>query len=315
MNNNNDTYTIELNKEVALVSLNRTWQYPGRVTTVYYYNDNNEVDFLLSIGKRSGYGPDYYSIVQSHEEILVVSIKDDLTDVSRLIYNQKALCFCNPDNRYQESRWYMITDISNSNDPEDEEYTRNFTELTEPAIYRNLDDGFRWFFVDGILKREDDFLTSEQVLELIKENIGSFKKERLEIKFYNLPEGTNNVGNSYYLPMVSFMDRPMFTIRVFDYTGTDKTNEYTISIVDGTSLSYNSETGMYTVMKRYTSDTKIIIKADSKLTNTSETISFWFPKISYYGTCDTDRTNIQVNSKLIYNNLSSLNLTIYFNYS
>ena len=66
-------------------------------------------------------------------------------------------------------------------------------------------------------------------------------------------------------------------------------------------------------MKRYISDSKITIKADSDSINTSETISFWFPEISYYGTCNTNRTNLQVDSKLIYNNLTSLNLTFNLN--
>lgn len=317
----NSTYIVEESKDVALVQLNKTWQYPGLTNIIYYYNDDSDVDFLYSIGKSSGFGPGHYSMIQAHEETVVIRIS--LTDVSGLVYDQKALCFCNPDNRYSESRWYLVEAVpiptsdltvdpgTPSSDSSDYvEFTRTFTELIEPAIYRNLDDGFRWFFVDGILKREDDFLTSEQTLELIKQNVGYFKKPILEIVF-DFPEGTKKSGNSYYLPNIEYVDQPKFKIRVFDYSGANITDDCTISVI-GSEITYNDETGKYTIMRRYITDSKIVINANSESLQTSETISLWFPEIAYYGTC-TVRANSEITigtltSKLIYHDLDSINL-------
>lgn len=304
-----NTYTIEENKNVALVQLNKTWQIPDQVNIIYYYNENREIDFLLSIGKGSGFGPEYYSIVQAHEETLVIKISTDPSDVSQLVYDQKALCFCNPNARYPEPRWYMLTDIPTPNSPEG--YTRNFTELIEPAIYRNLDDGFRWFFVAGILKREDDFLTSEQTLKLIKQNIGYFKKSTFDIEF-DFPEGTEKNGNSYYLPEIEYIDKPKFKIKVYDYSGTDITNDCTISLGDNARLEYDPVTEKYTIYKQYTEDSRIIISANSEtLGLVSEAISLWFPEVAYYGTCtieDNEITMGTLNSKLIYHDLITLPL-------
>ena len=64
---NENEYIIENSKDVALVVLNQTWQVPGKINIVYYEKSDGGVDFLYAIGKGSGFGPLYYSIIQEHE--------------------------------------------------------------------------------------------------------------------------------------------------------------------------------------------------------------------------------------------------------
>ena len=133
---NNNEYVIEESKDVALVVLNQTWQVPGKINIVYYHSGSGGVDFLYAIGKASGFGPSYYSMIQEHEETPVITITDSPEDVSTLIHREKALAY-NTDT----SKWYIFEDTL-----ENGIWTRHMTELISPAIYRNLDDGFRWFF-------------------------------------------------------------------------------------------------------------------------------------------------------------------------
>lgn len=303
-----DNATIELNKEVALVKLNQTSQVPDQLNIIRYYTETGGIDFLLAIGKDYGVGPEYYSIVQSHEETLVLSI-GSLLDVSTLIHDEKALCFCNPDNRYPEDRWYMITDIPGPGDTS----TRNFTELTEPAIYRNLDDGFRWFFVDGVLKREDDFISLEQAQELIEQNIEYFQKPTIEVDL-QLPLGTINDGFNYYLPTLQspVIEKPRFTISIYNYRGEDETDKYTVSLSDGGEyIEQVDDTNEYIVWRQYTSDFTIPLRVTKNSIDTDYTIYVWFPEIIYYGTANLVSNNIvplSVSPRNVYHNLTELDL-------
>lgn len=307
------TYIVKHDKEVALAALNETLQYPDKINIIYYYlTPENpsplKVDFLYAIGKSDGYGPEHYSIVQSHEETLVVHVGDEAPDVSQLIYNQKALVFCNPDNRYDENRWYIVKAV-----PEEEGseiLIRHYTELTDEGIYRNLDDGFRWYFSGGKLKREDDFLTLNEILELIDSN-SNIPQPTLNVTFY-LPEGTSREGGNYYLPIgTSEVKRPAFSVTILDHEGKDITSEYTIS-VPGTHTRPFSDDGTekYMILNLYKLDSSITVNATKGSKILSSTINLWFPFIAYYGTCTVGNNNevtiTSATQRAIYNNLSKL---------
>lgn len=307
-------YTIELNKEVALVKLNSIWQYPDKTTIVYYYTDQGGIDFLLAIGKASGFGPEFYSIVQSHEETLVLSIGKKLSDVATLIHDEKALCFCNPDNRYPEDRWYMIRDIPGPgyNNPP----TREFTELVDPSIYRNLDDGFRWFYVNGVLRREDD--NSSVAIEIFDSNIDEYiQKPTLDVNLH-LPDGTVRDGNNYYLLDSSEIDKPGFSIRVFNYRGDDETDKYTISLGDENDRLEQVGDNEYLIWRVYDGDFELHIQATDGSVITEEIIYIWFPVTMYSGSCsvvDDNVSSISVTPRNIYHNLDSIEVVYNLNAS
>ena len=300
--------TIEKNKEVALVKLNKTWQVPEQINIIKYYTESGGIDFLFAIGKASGFGPEFYSMVQAHEETLVLNISNRLSDVSTLVYDQKVLCYCNPDSKYLENKWYMITDTPGPGD----QFTRNFTKLTEPAIYRNLDDGFRWFFVNDVLKREDDFINSTEAGQLVDQNIEYFKKPTIDIDL-QLPNGTVKGGTNYYLPQLqdTTIEKPHFTIRITNYRGEDETDKYTISLKDGDYLERIGETNEYIVWRVFKNDFKLQIQATKNALTTEETVYVWYPEIMYYGTTilnnDTPEP-LNVNPRKIYHNLETLDL-------
>lgn len=291
-------YVIEESKDVALVVLNQTRQVPGKINIIYYRNEDNKVDFLYAIGKASGTGPLYYSMVQEHEETLVVTITNQPSDVSDLVHEEKALAY-----NSETEKWYILEERSG---------IRQITELTSPGIYRNLDDGFRWFFNGSVLKREDDFLSSDETEWLITQNIQYFKKPTLEVTLINIPEETIADKNNYYLPEdINYIEKPEFTIRVLNYKGEDETSKYVISLASGDTVVY--EDGKYVVYRRYTEDFELSIVATRNNSSTTETLNIWFPVIAYWGSCIVSDINQsieprKIKPKLIYHNLEKLDL-------
>lgn len=291
-------YVIEESKDVALVVLNQTRQVPGKINIIYYRNEDNKVDFLYAIGKASGTGPLYYSMVQEHEETLVVTITNQPSDVSDLVHEEKALAY-----NSETEKWYILEERSG---------IRQITELTSPGIYRNLDDGFRWFFNGSVLKREDDFLSSDETEWLITQNIQYFKKPTLEVTLINIPEETIVDKNNYYLPEdINYIEKPEFTIRVLNYKGEDETSKYVISLSSGDTVVY--EDGKYVVYRRYTEDFELSIVATRNNSSTTETLNIWFPVIAYWGSCIVSDINQsieprRIKPKLIYHNLEKLDL-------
>lgn len=300
--NENEEYVIEESKDVALVVLNQTWQVPGKINIIYYQTSDSKVDFLYAIGKASGFGPSNYSMIQEHEEIPVITITDRPSDVSTLKHKEKALAY-----NTETSKWYMLEDIE-----ENGIWTRYMTELISPGIYRNLDDGFRWFYNGTILKREDDFFSAAETEELVIQNIEYFKKPTLEITLLDVPEDTAEDKNNYYLPEdTEYIEKPGFTIRILNYKGEDDTSKYTISLDNDDPIVY--EDGKYVVYRRYTEDFELPIKATKNNLSTTQILKFWFPVIAYWGSCvvsDIDQSIVPrtIRPKLIYHNLEKLDI-------
>lgn len=300
--NENEEYIIEESKDIALVVLNQTWQVPGKINIIYYQTSDSGVDFLYAIGKASGFGPSYYSMIQEHEETPVITITDSPSDVSTLTHKEKALAY-NTDT----SKWYMLEDTL-----ENGIWTRHITELISPAIYRNLDDGFRWFFNGIVLKREDDFLGSAETEGLVIQNIEYFQRPTLEITLLDVPEDTAEDGTDYYLPEDTLdVEKPAFTIRILNYKGEDDTSKYTISLNSEDPLVY--EDGKYVVYRKYTEDFELPICATKNNLQTTKALKVWFPIIALWGSCivsDIDHSIVprRIRPKLIYHNLERLDL-------
>ncbi len=301
-------YTIYENKLAALIKLNQIEQEPGKLNVIKYRKDGGGIDFLFAIGKNNGIGPEYYSMVQEHEETVVISIGTTPLDVSRLKHKELALCYCDPEGGL-DLKWHLLKGIQTGNT-----WNRRFIELTEPGIYRNLEDGFRWFFFNGVLKREDDFISQSDTINLVTQNIEYFQRPTLEITL-DLPEDTENDGLNYYLSEdTEYIEEPKFSIRVINYRGEDETSEYTIGLDNPEiHIEYLPDEGKYMVWGYWTGDFELPIQATRNSVTTTETIKVWFPEISYYGSCivsDIDQSVIirSVEPKLIYHDLERLDL-------
>lgn len=305
---------IDENKNVALVRLNQTRQTPDKINIVRYYKEDGDVDFILAIGKGEGFGPNYYSIVQEQEETLVVDISDRLSDVSTLSHSEKALCYCNPNN--EGAGWYILTDVEEGNI-----LVRHFENLDNPGekIFRNLSDGFRWFYVNGVLKREDDFLSESDTEDIVTQNIEYFKGPTFDIELdLELSENQQLLlvqdGNNYYLPIgVSNIEKPKFSIHIYNYKMEDVTDRYTISLESGESLELMPD-GRYMVWGMWENDFNLVIQATKDSFTSTETLSIWFPEIAMYGGCiestiDSELIfNPSLEEKPIYHDLRHLNL-------
>lgn len=284
---------IITNKRSALVVLNETLQEPGKETLIYYYDQDGNVDFLYAIGKGIGIGPDFYSMIQEHEEIPVIMIRQHPLDVSRFVHGESGL-------GYDSGRWYRFWAADDNRQP---------SELTEPAIYRNLEDGFRWFFSNGVLKREDDFLTSGETNDLIEQNIECIQEPILLVNL-EVPENTAKDGENYYLPgNVESVEMPKFTVQILNYKGEDETSKYTISLESGETLDYID--GKYVVYANYDADFTLPIVASRGLVHTSRVLKVWFPEIAWYGSFTYDSGDVVLDtlqSTVVYHNLQSLEL-------
>lgn len=158
---------IERDRSIAILRLDMCQHYVGQPVIVRYYVDidQTEIDTLYAIGIKDGVGKDCYKVISLGGLNLVRNVVTELPDVSALTHGELYL--------YQDEggKWNYVYEISGVRqiDPI----------LGGPFIFANIEDRYRWFFLDGKLKREDDFYSTAEIdkkFDLVNSSLQEFEE-------------------------------------------------------------------------------------------------------------------------------------------
>jgi hypothetical protein len=157
---------IEENRLTAELLLQNRPFLKGEYAMVNYYKDpdfRTNVGVLIAIGVKNGTGEDCFRIVSMGGEVPISGVTQGNapTDVSNLYWNNLYLHISTEGKVYYTYK-----------SPRDQG-TNGTLVLEEiqggPFIFQDLTTGYRWFYINGTLKREDDYHSSTELIHLVEE--------------------------------------------------------------------------------------------------------------------------------------------------
>lgn len=258
---------IERDRSIAILRLDTAEHLLGQPTMVRYYTDStqSEYDTIFAMGIKDGVGRDCYKIISLGGLELVRDVVTELPDVSALVHGELYI--------YEDTsinKWYYVYEVNKE---------RQIDEIVAPpTIYVSIEDKYRWFWRDGVLKREDDFYTTQEIDNISKEISNIFNPPVIEVH-----------SNSGYIFETGTTQNIDIRINVFDYTGANITNSCDIYI-DGELIKLS--VGNYYTLTNVTTTHNYKITASYKLNGkefNSETIlTIQFGYEVYYGVVPGD---------------------------
>lgn len=252
--------SIEENEDSAIKRLNTYEFKKGEPVTVAYkiLGQEEKVDTLFAIGIKEGKGHDCYRIVTAKEEIFVSATllgkenEDGTISVVGAVGGSQYLVLAkhyNNDNRF---KYFLYKEIEGKG---------VYSSLENDTIYRDLATNFRWFYSNNILKREDDFLTRDEIqkeidrslyetinptirLNLLNKDLDTFCIDPKDTNFTtpifdvtvidckgnNITENCSNFSLSYYNP--SYKDT-IFSCKSGDYDSNFSEIETSVTLING----------------------------------------------------------------------------------
>lgn len=216
---------IEVDRATALLRLDQHYFYPGEPVEVRYSVTNpngqgTEVDTILAVGISEGYGKDNYKVMSLGGLELVQDVVTELPDVSALIHGEIYL--------YQDPKdevWYYVYKVN-----EDRQIEQV---VGKEMTFVNISDRYRWFWKDGVMKREDDFFTNDMIQDTIDELF------RIVFPPYIEAKSTNG-----YLFRSGESVQIQLEISIKNKVGENFTDEYIIK-VDGNQVYTPTAVGGY----------------------------------------------------------------------
>lgn len=154
----------------------------------YYEDDGVTINTITAIGIKNGIGRGCYSILSTSGEFVVNGVHEELPDVSSLVNGGKYISMYN-------GSWCIVY-IHNG-------AVRKIDPNIPYSLIRDLETGFNWYWVGGILKREDDFLTPSQVNEVVKESAYKVQKPIISVSLFN-KDNVLEKGKSLVYPTFNF---------------------------------------------------------------------------------------------------------------
>lgn len=266
------TRSIGVNKEVALVKLDKFNHLEGQPVIVIYNNEDGSVDAITAIGVKNGIGRDCYSIISTSGFYVVNEVLDErYADISELINNGIYVCRTN-----ELTDWCIV-----KTDSTGEKRKPNF-DLPSEFIVQELKSGYRWFYKDGLLYREDDFFSRDEVLKVIQNEI---------LGFIPINITSEIIGGNVYEKGTSIKNLEL-KITVTNLTNEDITNKCNIEIKDKKgnliTIRYISADGKYTIAGEYKENETFNISASYSLGGENEStnncnVNLIFTDATYYG--------------------------------
>lgn len=142
---------IERDRTIAVLRLNDAYHRIGQPQVVRYYDENGDVDSIFAIGIKEGTGEDCYKIISLGGVQVVRDVVYDPADVVEVVHGETYIYY----NTAEKKGYYIFL-----NDKD----TREFIQITKTQeIYVNVKDRYTWFWLNGELRREDDFYTRSQI--------------------------------------------------------------------------------------------------------------------------------------------------------
>lgn len=297
---------IYSSREAVILALDNVYHLIGQFILADYRDELGNINTILVIGKINGRGHNAYSVISTAGDFVVNKI--EIPDVSQVGHQDPEVPHgeiyitrrkIDPDDEESEEDWFLVSC------PENE---RVWEIIDRSRIFKNLDDGYRWFYnkETKILKREDDFLSVyESEIQTQTTN-----KPTMTISYNNI-----QLGNKYYIPDTNItVQNPIFNIIIKDYSGVDITENCEIKINDIIIEPETNNTHDFKFIGVFSNDCSFTIRAMCSTINNIEiekTIDFYFPEEAYYGTCKIENNELIINEEdiranLIYSDLSDI---------
>ena len=150
---------IESSRDYAILRLDTGINHmTGQPVMVRYYTDDSQetVNVIFAIGINNGKGHDCYKVVSFGQNIEVWGVGSELPTADMLAHNELYLYFNTDDGTwnfvYLSGDDRKIVPLENDNE----------------SIFYDLSTGYRWFSLNGKVKREDDFYTRAEIDSLLR---------------------------------------------------------------------------------------------------------------------------------------------------
>lgn len=209
---------IERDRGIAILRLNLAQHLVGQPVMVRYYVDEEqtETDTLFAIGIKDGVGEDCYKVISLGGLNLVSDVVNELPDVSALTHGELYL-YQDP----EDKAWYYVYEVDNE---------RQLEKITGgPYTFNNIKDKYRWFFNDGILRREDDFYSRDEIDSTLNDRFSAVidRIEALEEEVKKHHDWLVEIDKEVFPLTVTFTNK---TGTLF-LTGTTQNITYNINVV------------------------------------------------------------------------------------
>lgn len=152
---------IETSRAIAVLRLNEYEFSSGEPVIISYYKDQDfrtDIGTIFAIGIKSGKGEDCYRLIETGGSVPVRDVVEALPDVSKLVHGELYIY-----HNTEKDEWNYVY-------KKDDEVNRKIELITGgPFIFVDLESGYRWFYSDQTCRREDDFLSTSQIKEVLSE--------------------------------------------------------------------------------------------------------------------------------------------------
>lgn len=171
---------IEESRQVAVIRLNEHEFLEGEPVIINYYKDNpdfqSRLGTLVAVGVKSGKGPDAYKLISTGITMTVRKVVTDPEDISGLVHDEIYVY-----HNLQEDNWYYVYLGTDG-------ITRAFTKIPQGRFtFVESDSGYRWFYYNQSCRREDDFLSKQELQSVL-----------IELHKNDIYLSVNVVGGNYF---------------------------------------------------------------------------------------------------------------------
>lgn len=305
-NSETSTLTILKNKEIqanihtAMIRLNEFdgWKV-GLPLMVKYYNQDQKVDTIFAIGVKnslssSDRGGDFYSIIATEEYYYIDGVFDIRPNMSYVVNGEKYLyCYETEEDKLANNKiWKIAKRVG--------DHLGTGTLLDGPYIFKNLSDNLKYFYTDGILKKENDFITPEELYLEVSKLTTSFKNEITEL--YVIGGDTYSKSESY--------GNLQIHIKIENYKNIDITSDYTITLRNGSLEKIDDNT--YRILDEVSTTTTYQLDAIDNYGNTlTKDFIIYIVDYTYYGKMtEFDINNLATLEKTLWNGKGNFEFTI-----
>jgi len=301
------TLTILKNKEIqanihtAMIRLNEFdgWKV-GLPLMVKYYNQDQKVDTIFAIGVKnslssSDKGGDFYSIIATEEYYYIDGVFDIRPNMSYVVNGEKYLyCYETEEDKLANNKiWKIAKRVGN--------HLGTGTLLdSRPYIFKNLSDNLKYYYTDGILKKESDFITTEELYLEVGKLTTSFKNEISELYV---------IGGDTYSKSESHRNLQIY-IKIENYKNIDITSDYTITLHNGSLEKIDDNT--YRILDEVSTTTTYQLDAIDNFGNTlTKDFVIYVVDHTYYGKMtEFDINNLATLEKTLWNGKGDFEFTI-----
>lgn len=242
----------------------------GEFVMINYYKDpdfRTNIGVLIALGVKDGTGEDCFRIVSMGGEVPISGVTqgEDPVDVSALYWNNLFLHVSTNGKVYYT---YKSPRTPGTNG------VRVLEEVQGgPFIFQDLSTGYRWFYRDGALKREDDYYSSTELVHLVEE------VQNTGVNIDVTPLGGSNIySGSGAFPI---------SISVTDSEGNDITeNEGCTIYIGDIELGPHDNPNNFSVYPSANQDTtytiRVVYEVEGVKTEYTETFTVYAPITVYY---------------------------------